>query len=410
VLILPGTSFEFSNLRISNGGKIRPFRPGSITLLQIETKTLALTPTDLTPPNPAAVRIFVQDALPTDRPGAEAAFSSIADALLVNVRSLNVHSTITPEEAVALEVAVYLWSAAWVSAPNALERSLSTMTEVFFRNHPEWRSQEAHIRHVLRSDTFRDAVIGLDAKKEIEEQLLLRNAWAHDEKEPSNSSWLRGEIERLRSLRLGTSAGQIRFGKRLEKNIEELESLCGVIDGVRSSGQRQKMTLTIYRTISRNMIDMLTLADRKAGLLLNANAISLTVMVSFFGRSLAEHPKLWASSVLIAGTCALTVIFASLAARPLKRDRKKMALDTFVGEGLSFLHYGDVARLKREDFLAGWKKASNNPEVLENDMLSELHFFAVRISDKFRMVRRAYLTMITGIVLSCLALLSSQFL
>jgi hypothetical protein len=43
-------------------------------------------------------------------------------------------------------------------------------------------------------------------------------------------------------------------------------------------------------------------------------------------------------------------------------------------------------------------------------MLSELHFFAVRISDKFRMVRRAYLTMITGIVLSCLALLFSQYL
>jgi hypothetical protein len=382
-------------------------------VLQIETKNLALTPNDLTPPDPAAVRAFVQTTLPLDRPGAETSFGALADALLGNIRALTVHTAVSSEEMVALEVAAYLWSAAWICSPNAADRTLPTIVEVFFRNHPEWRAQEGRIRHVLQAQSFRDAIVGLDAKKELEDHLLLRSGWAAGENAKVSTpatGWLRGEIDRLKSHRFSTIAGQLRFGRRLEKNIEELEELCGSIEGARSSDQRQKMTLSIYRSVSRNMIDMLTLADRKAGLLLNANAISLTVMVSFFGRSLGNHPRLWASSVVIAATCALTVIFASLAARPLRRDRRKIPLDQFSREGYSFLHYGDVARLSREDFLAGWKKAANDAELLEQNMITELHFFAVRISDKFRMVRRAYLTMIAGIVLSCLVLLFSHSL
>lgn len=156
------------------------------------------------------------------------------------------------------------------------------------------------------------------------------------------------------------------------------------------------------------MIDMITLADRKAGLLLNANAISLTVLLSFLSKRFVSDRGLWIPSVLIAATCAITVIFASLAARPLRRKIDRLPLNDFLASDLSFLHYGDIARLSREDYLAGFQVAALDEGVLEKNMLSEIHFFSNRIVEKFRMVRRAYLTMIAGIILSCLALLSSR--
>jgi len=153
---------------------------------------------------------------------------------------------------------------------------------------------------------------------------------------------------------------------------------------------------------------MITLADRKAGLLLNANAISLTVLLSFLSKRFVSDRGLWVPTLMIACTCAITVIFASLAARPLRRKTDRLPLNEFVASDLSFLHYGDIARLSREDYLSGFKVASRDTGQLEKDMLSEIHFFSGRIVEKFKMVRRAYLTMIAGIILSCLALLSSH--
>lgn len=340
----------------------------------------------------------------------------LTDSLIENIRLISISSSLSDEEHAVLRAASHIVCAIWTELPET--------SEALIQSRPEWRRNEQSLRRLVKiglhpelremgkdshpEEIFRDAIIALDAKKDSEEAITRRLA-VSGKITSSNADWFRKELERLRKLKFSTITGQLRFGRALEKNITDLDEASAHFLGNTSSIRNQKMTLSIYRSVTRNMINMITLADRKAGLLLHANAISLTLLLAFLGKAMLTNRRLWAPSLLIAGTCAITAIFASLAARPIRRTKDPLKLHDFLAANHSLLHYGDIARLSRDDFLAGFQIATKDPELLQNHMLSEIHFFANRIIDKFRMIRKAYLTMITGILLACIALLGSHY-
>lgn len=386
-------------------------------MLQIESKPELSAAVPL-PFETELVRKIALGNLHSENPSAEADFDTISGTLIENVRLVLGVSDSDAETRNTAMAASYLYVSAKLSHSGSPSRMAETLCEILYRNHAEWRPHVDEIRRLLAHAfnpgkfhpsaspielAFHDAVIGLEASPEPRHRPFLLDPGL------SEFAHIRRELERLGSLRFSSLLGYLKFGKPLEKSISETAEAAARFGIAAGGPANQKMNLSLYRSVTRNMIDMLTLADRKAGLLLNANAISLTVLVAFFGKNLAGNPKLWASSVLIAGTCALTVIFASLAARPLKRNRDRLTLDEFQSEGLSFLHYADIARLGREEFFQGFQRIAHDPALLERNMLSEIHFFSYRIIDKFRMVRRAYLTMIAGILLSGMALFISHF-
>ncbi len=261
-------------------------------------------------------------------------------------------------------------------------------------------------------DVFYDAAISLHALKNPEERLIIRHSLqSKGEKSPvPHLEWLDRELQQLKEIKFKTFAGQVYFSQKLAKNISELQEIKASLSGSVTAEASEKKILALYRSVSRNLIDMISITDHKAGLLLSANAISLSLLVSFFGRGLTDHPRLWASAILIAGTCALTVLFASLAARPVKRDLSHLPLKELLKTEEGVLHYGNAARLNRDEFIEGFQMMMRDDEMLERGLLAELHFYSVRIVNKLKMVRRAYITMFTGIFLSFVALLLSKYL
>jgi hypothetical protein len=251
----------------------------------------------------------------------------------------------------------------------------------------------------------------MDAQKDHEEQLILKNSLHHQSGKDHRGplEWITQEIDSLKNVEFKTFAGQVRFGKRLEKNLAATREMKSLLEKNGMLEEREKKLLGLYRSVSRNMIDMIAIADRKAGLLLSANAISLSVVVAFLSRGgIDTHPRLWLSAIFIAATCTLTVFFASLAARPLRRDHSRLSLNELLDHDRSVLHYGNAARLPLDDFILGFRRVMNDNQLLEEALIEELHFYSRRIVNKLRMVRVAYFTMFSGIIASFFALVFSQ--
>lgn len=348
-----------------------------------------------------------------------AAALKLAERVYEQIDLLSSGVSVPPAMIPRMKLAATLWLVG--SGRNAIrkrgerdeELSVSLAADEYFARHPEdepcRRDVELCLNGLYHPDSlaeraghrevFYDAVRTQYALPDFQDWLFL---------DGQSADWIAAEIETFRKIRFRTAAAQVRHSRALEHNIQELLEIRELLSGNGLVAKSRKTSLSLYRATSRNMVDMLAIADRKAGLLISANAISLSVCISLFGRGFGESPRLWAPAITIAATCALTVIFAALSSRPLKRAGGALTLEEFLAKNRSILHYGEAYRLSQEDFIRGFRRASGDPELLERGLLQELHFFSRRIVNKFRMVRWAYLTMITGILLSCGVLVVSH--
>lgn len=373
----------------------------------------------------SSLKRFLSTCFSEPTPTFQATLEKFCSELIARAEALSKNYMVTENEMVAMGCAATLLTAGIALSPKDAVKSANSLAGVFFKDLPDLQRFQPQTIECLdaltstpQSDTitfreiFYDAVISMDAQKEFEQQIILKNSLHRQNSEIARSStaWIDQEIENLKSVEFRTFAGQVMFTKRLEKNLAQTRELKSLFAGNGLLEDHEKKLLTLYRSVSRNMIDMIAITDRKAGLLLSANAISLSLVISFLSKGIDHQPRLWTSAIVICGTCALTVLFASLAARPLNRENTKLTLKELLNHDKSVLHYGNAARLSREDFSIGFKRIMNDNDLLEEGLIEELHFYSKRIISKLKMVRIAYITMFSGMCLSFLVLIFAKYL
>lgn len=333
---------------------------------------------------------------------------------------------LSKEDRYAIRSAGLILISATLSSPDSTRETALTYVDMLF---PE-SSDQATVREKILacfggyftpemnspnpvlSEIFHDAMMSLYAQKNPRDHLIMRHSLESKETKAriTHLEWLENELQRLKTMRFKTFAGQVHFSRKLSDSISELQEIKASLSGVVTAEAVEKKILVLYRSASRNLIDMIAIADRKAGLLLSANAISLSLVISFVGRATSDHSRLWFSTILIAGTCALTVLFASLAARPIRQNTTKVRLEELLSSKEGVLYFGNAARLNRAEYIRGFQMLMQDDEMLERGLLEELHFYSCRIVNKLKMVRRAYVTMFIGILLSFGAFMLSEYL
>src|SRR5690606_13141429 len=73
---------------------------------------------------------------------------------------------------------------------------------------------------------------------------------------------------------------------------------------------------TMFRTTSKNHMELSAIADNKANIMISINSIILSVLVSVLIRKLEEYPHMTIPAVMLTLVCLTTIVFAILATRP----------------------------------------------------------------------------------------------
>lgn len=168
-----------------------------------------------------------------------------------------------------------------------------------------------------------------------------------------------------------------------------------------------------FRLTSRNYVNLVGVADRKAGLLINVNSIIISVVLAVLLRHLVDHPVLLGPTVLLLVVCSATIAFAILASRPTHLANKSIAL---TDEPILFFGSFDKTdpafeRISWETYCNQIKQLiGNRKEALFDQMSGEVYQTRKLLSRKFRYLSYAYLTFLIGMVLTVLGYIIAAFI
>jgi hypothetical protein len=136
-----------------------------------------------------------------------------------------------------------------------------------------------------------------------------------------------------------------------------------------------------------------SMADMKANMLLTMASVVITLSV----RYIAEPHLKWATIILIF-FCLLTVGLATYAVMP----KIPFSLGTgthpdISSPGFNLLFFGDFVRLQYEEFEAAMEKVMNDSSLTYQVQVRELYTLGIFLAKKkYRFLRLAYLTFLTG--------------
>ena len=195
----------------------------------------------------------------------------------------------------------------------------------------------------------------------------------------------------------------IRIDKRIQKLLEtEKKNLKDVAEVNLSD----KETEDLFKIAFRNYVHLVSVADSKAGLLINVNSIIISVVIAFVVSRADKYPSLTLPSFILLTVAFITILLSILASRPqrnrLIQDKSSHSYQTFffgsfdlIGSEFSKVNWNDFST-ELDGLLKGGK------EKVYQEMYKETFNVRKVLGKKFTYLSFAYWFFISGLFISIL--------
>lgn len=159
---------------------------------------------------------------------------------------------------------------------------------------------------------------------------------------------------------------------------------------------------TMYRTTYRTHVNLSSIADNKANIMLSINAIIVSITVSTLVPNFSNNPKLIIPTLLLLLVCLTSIVFATLSTMP------KVTEGIFTREDISqkrsnLLFFGNFYNMKMEDFHWGMMEMIKDSDFLYSSMTRDLYFLGKVLAKKYSYLRTCYRIFMYGLITAVLA-------
>jgi len=162
---------------------------------------------------------------------------------------------------------------------------------------------------------------------------------------------------------------------------------------------------TLFRNALRSNLELTSLADTKASILISVNGFILTVIITASGFQLSE-PAMIYPFIAIIMTALLSITFSVMAILP---RFKKHLLKKEYQEGYdSVLYYQDMANLSPCEYVENVHKVIGNKGLTQSHIIKHLHMLGSEINLKYIWLRRAYTAFAAGLIVSVIFVVFSM--
>jgi predicted metal-dependent HD superfamily phosphohydrolase len=229
----------------------------------------------------------------------------------------------------------------------------------------------------------------------------------------SNSEWEKNQLDYLMHTNFYTEYARCEYGEGRESNILSQREQITKLESKKEKNTDPKRGIeTMYRTTYRNHINLSSIADSKANMMISINTIIMSVIITVVGggftltqRAFVENLRfVLPIGVLLVGSL-ISVIFAVLSARPSVTE-KKVNLEKIEKKKSSALFFGNFAYMQLSDFLKSMRALSQSKDLLYDNMSIDIYYLGQVLTRKYRLLRYSYNVFMGGLILAVVAFIA----
>jgi len=197
--------------------------------------------------------------------------------------------------------------------------------------------------------------------------------------------------------------------KYLDKKIKNKSKLVKYTQRVKrdSSLVNNKQAMTMIKTSSRNQVDLVNIADNKAGIMITINSILLTILIPLFASYIFDMSSYILPMSLLAVTCGVTIILATLATRP--PETTTIESDDMKSGKRSIFYFKNFSKLKKAEFLSEVEGVLARDSAFEKTVFTDLYDVGVELNHKYTRLRWCYTVFGIGMLLTMISFLFCIF-
>jgi len=253
----------------------------------------------------------------------------------------------------------------------------------------------------------------------FERTAKLRKEWNQESgKSFSKKTYYQETVDLFKNHRYYTDYGRKTFSEGKERNFKRLLKLLEkaskkkrkkatghVSKKTKAQAKAEKDKLpgrgveSMLRLTARNQINLSSIADNKANILISINSIVLTVLVSIGIGRISDYPVITFPAIVFLITCLSTIVLAILSTRP-KISSGKFTKEDIHNKRVNLLFFGNFYKMEMDEYEWAMKEMMADTDYLYSSMIRDQYSLGKVISKKYRLLRVAYTVFMIGIILS----------
>ena len=155
----------------------------------------------------------------------------------------------------------------------------------------------------------------------------------------------------------------------------------------------------MFRSAYRNHINLSSIADSKANIMISINAILMSIIISYVGSRIGTQPWMLVPSATILVTSLIAITFAILSARP-KVTSDEPTLQEVREKRANLLFFGNFVRMPQDQFLKGIHELMEEGDMVYDQMALDLYGLGLVLQRKYRLLWISYTVFMAGLALS----------
>jgi HD superfamily phosphodiesterase len=222
--------------------------------------------------------------------------------------------------------------------------------------------------------------------------------------------WNRELLDTLLQHKYHTPWAEVRFSKRRNKNIarqrKNIKRAVKDVTRKRTGKEFGRGVDTLYRVTMRSHINLSSIADGKANMIISINTLVLSILItagsagySLTNLNLKENIVFIIPILTLMLTSLTAIIFAVLSASP-KISTEKLDEESVRAHKHSLLFFGNFLKLTRDRFVDHLRELKKDQELLYDDLSKDLYNLGAVLQKKYKLITIAYRVFVGGLVLS----------
>ncbi|NET32634.1 MAG: hypothetical protein F6K19_11565 [Cyanothece sp. SIO1E1] len=256
--------------------------------------------------------------------------------------------------------------------------------------------------------------------------LRLEREWATGQ-QYSKLEWAQQQLNELLSIQFNTPLAHQLYGQSLAQHIllQQQQKEKQTARSITPVGQSKEVSApfrglenettirtiqTYFRTNYRNHIHLSSIADDKARIMISANTILISVLITLLSyRNIAEtQPMILLPVVLFLVTGLTSLTFAILAARP-RVTSGQVDTDEPVPSPDNVVFFGNFVELDLEQYEVAVDRMFRDSESLIGNMARDLYFLGKVLDKKYRFLSVSYNIFLVGFIVTVISFLIALF-
>jgi len=177
------------------------------------------------------------------------------------------------------------------------------------------------------------------------------------------------------------------------KNMKPIkdENISKVEERIKNEKTTARGVETMFRLTARNQINLSSIADNKANIMLTINAVIVSVLVSTSALNFTVGGRLnfLVPGLILVSGCLISLVFAVLSVRP-KIIKNKISDEDLQNRNVNLLFFGNFFKMDYEEYKSAMTEMMDDYDYLYGSLIKDQYNLGRVLSIKYRLLTYSY--------------------